>query len=270
MATIKNDLVTGLVSVWLSDSTAIITDLHGTNNLTNNNSVVTTTLVQGNAGDFELDSSQSLSITDAAQSGLDIIGDMSFAAWVKLEAIANTNEILNKSYGSTNQAYSFKIKNNTGTPALQVEISSDGGITNKDTFNQPVATVVVGTTYMVGFSWDASASTARFYLDGSNVGGNLVGSQTSCFNSTSPFVIGCRGSFGGDFFDGIINQVCVWNAVLTDGNFSTFYNAGVGIPYESAVSGPANLKTRDTITKANTKTIETIAMADIKTIDTIS
>lgn len=266
MSSISTDLATGLVSVWLTDSSGLTTDLHGSNTLTNSG-VSSTTLVQGDAGDFEASESDYEYITDASQSGLDLTSDMTVALWLRLESQVQT-ALVSKWNGSGDQR-SFFCEYDHPNTELRFWNSDDGtdaGVTSIGISQ----TLSAATNYHLVWVYDASAGTCQIYVNGSSIG---TGSSlnTSTYNSTSSFAIGARYSNAGSpisFTDGIVNQVCVWNTTLTSGNVSTLYNSGSGIPYEA--SGPANLKTRDTIAKANIKTIDGIAIANVKTIDTIT
>ena len=69
------------------------------NDLTDNATVLYGTGKIGNAADFELATSEYLSITDAAQTGLDITGEITIACWIKPESI-NINAIIAGKYTS--------------------------------------------------------------------------------------------------------------------------------------------------------------------------
>ena len=80
------------------------------NNLTDNNTVLYAAGKIGNAADFELDTSEYLSITDAAQTGLDITGEISITFWIKLESIGISQIIVSKySFTDNKRAYSISI-----------------------------------------------------------------------------------------------------------------------------------------------------------------
>ena len=90
MADVKTDYSTGLVSCWLSDSSGLTTDLVTAtgNDLTNVNTVTSTTGKNGDAGDFELSSGQLLKITDANFTNLNPTSAISIAAWIKIESVS--------------------------------------------------------------------------------------------------------------------------------------------------------------------------------------
>ncbi len=67
-----------------------------------------------------------------------------------------------------------------------------------------------------------------------------------------------------------LDAISVWSSALSSTDVTTLYNSGSGIPYAATASGPASLKTRDTIAKASVKTIDGIAIASVKSINTIT
>src|SRR5262245_43908996 len=79
-------LTDNLVSFWeLEEASGTRNDSHGTNHLTDNNTVGQGVGTVGNCGDFENGNSENLSITDnASLSGGDT--DFTVQAWINLES----------------------------------------------------------------------------------------------------------------------------------------------------------------------------------------
>ena len=177
--------------------------------------------------DLERDSSQYLSITDVAQTGLDITGDMSIMCWVKLESVPSAGqrrEFASKwDNGSNQRSWFFSY---IGTPALEFINSNDGSAAAAGTRSQ---TLTVGTWYHIAMAYDASAGEVEFFVDGSSIG--TAGSmKTSLYNSSAPFLIGARMDAGSpnDFQDSLMDEVGVYNAVLSDATILADYNSGDG------------------------------------------
>lgn len=171
--------------------------------------------------DFERGSTQHLSITDASQSNLDLSGDFTIEAWVKVESNPGTNEeyaIVGKynNNGVDQRAYLFNYQHNVsaGTYQLRSLISSDGtgGNTTFMTANQ---TLTPGTWYHVAFSYTASSGSGTFYVNGSSVGTGSSG-PSSIHNSSGEFQIGSFQTGGTDaHFDGLVDEVRIWNIART-------------------------------------------------------
>lgn len=238
MADIKthSTLPTSLVSVWeLQETSGTRVDSHGSNDLTDNNTVLYGTgKVLTNAADFEASNSEYLDISDASQSGLDLSGDLSIAAWVKIETDSGDMTIASK-INSGQVAYELKLQD-LGIPAegIGFVLSANGSTLEKYEYTQTFNT---GTWYHIVVTLDISAKTMQFYVNGSNIGNDPTGTATSIHNSTAPFRIGAGSSGTSNNFDGLIEQVCVWSKELTSGEVSDLYNSGSGIPYEEVGGG---------------------------------
>ena len=81
-------LKTNLVSYWkMEEASGSRVDVHGSNDLTDNNTVLNATGISGNGADHERDTSEWLSIAHASQTNLDVTtGDFSISCWIKRES----------------------------------------------------------------------------------------------------------------------------------------------------------------------------------------
>lgn len=230
---IKNDanLSTSLVSCWLSDSSGLLTDLvtASGNDLTNNNTVTLTTGKQGDAGDFERDNTEWLSVADTAS--LSFTSDMSINIWFKSESNQSAQDVVAKDQSTGNQRSYIMRVNSTGN-TLGFFASTDGSDFPGGTQS---VTITNGVFIMLTVVYDASAGTSELFADGSSIGSVTNGS--SIFDSTADFTIGISNEgTAGSKTDGVLNQVCVWSKKLTSTEVSDLYNSGNGIPFEAAVS----------------------------------
>ena len=175
--------------------------------------------------DLESSSSQYWSITDASQTGLDLSGDLTFEAWIKPESVSGNDHILAKYVTSGNQrAYRFNLSNN-GAGNFTVNLSGNGASGTTCAFSSNNSVITTGTWQHVAFTYEASTQTGQLYLDGSSVTTNLIGTApTSIKNSTAPFLVGSYKTGTANFFDGLIDEVRVWNVERTSGEISANYN----------------------------------------------
>jgi hypothetical protein len=67
----------------------------------------------------------------------------------------------------------------------------------------------------VAVAWTAASHSATFYVNGSSVGTDSTGSLTSTFDNTAPFMIGSFNAGALGYFDGLVDDVRVWNTVRT-------------------------------------------------------
>lgn len=182
--------------------------------------------------DLELSSSQYAYITDASQTGLDITGDITIEAWIKLEQLPSTAGSIFVITGKgdwgnavNTRAYYFAI--NTSNK-LFFSFSSDGGNSNvAGTSSDSTSLFTAGVWHHVAVTLDASASSMELYVDGVNVADTESGSITSIYNSNNDFFVGSRKANGTytDFFDGLIDEVRVWNDIRTSGEISANYDS---------------------------------------------
>ena len=172
--------------------------------------------------DLELSSSQYLSITDANQTGLDITGDISLEAWVKLEQLPSTAgsvmALVVKDDVGTQRSYIFNVPT---TDKLRFNYWSVS--TNITTLDSTAAFFVagdVGSWVHVAIAVDVSAQTAVMYKNGSSVAVTQTTTDaTSIEDNASTFYIG--GST--QFFDGLIDEVRVWSDIRTSTEISDNY-----------------------------------------------
>lgn len=234
MATdIKNDatLSTSLISHWeLEEASGTRVDSHGSNDLTDNNTVGQGTGKQGNCADFEDTNTEYLSITDASQSGLDFnTGDLSFSFWAAFESFpAGGSEILSK-FNATD-GYGIILD---GTQKLVINYYSGGNRTKLTTDAAITTSGEFGTFIHIAGAIDVSANTWTVYKNDSSVAVSTTLSAASAIgNSSVDFNMGRR-TASTLYVDGLIDEVSMWNKILSSAEVTDLYNSGSGIPYDA-------------------------------------
>lgn len=170
-----------------------------------------TTNTNTHALDLESSSSQYASVSDNA--ALSITGDMSGEAMVKLESDTGSQQtIMSKWTDTGNQrSYIFRI-----SPSSIALVLADTGTDPTVSSSSVSYTFQLGVYYHVAFTYDASAGEVKLYVNGVQVGATQTGARTSIYDGTADFRIGCRfSSVAIEFFDGIIDEVRVWNDIRT-------------------------------------------------------
>lgn len=219
-------LPTSLVSFWeLEEASGTRVDAHGSNDLTDNNTVGQATGKVGYAADFEDTNTEYLSITDAAQTGLDITGDFSFNFWINFESDpSGTSPVpIGKYGGAGNRAYLLQYQ----VSGWRVVISTNG--TAEGVSATVTHSVSTGTWYNIGATYDVSAGTLEVFVNGSSIGTG-TGGPTSIANTAGDFNLG-RNPAGGNYLDGLLDQVGVWTKLLSSTEMTDLYNGGRGLPY---------------------------------------
>lgn len=225
-------LTTGLVSYWdLGEASGTRADSHGSNTLADNNTVTSTTGIggSGTAALFASANSEYLSITDAAQSGLDLAGPLSMNIWYKPTTNVSTANVIGKWNGGASQA-SYRGSVSTSGAALGILLSTNGSFQASNSKNQSITTLTTGTWYMLTWVFDRTAGEVTFYLNGSSVGTATGVTTSALFDGTSDFRIGCTGA-GSEFMDAAAQFAGVWSKTLTTQEITDLYNAGAGLPY---------------------------------------
>jgi len=209
-----------IVSRWkLNESSGNALDNVGSNNLTDNNTVASAAGQFGeNARDFETGNTESFSITDGSQSGLDITGDMTVSFWFRAES-SKSHRIFNKYYTGTNQrSYAVDVT----TTHIRF-LNTSNGQTGTEQVGSVAWAFSLATWYHITVVYDASAGEVEAFVNGSSVGTD-TGNNTSLHNGSSNVYVGDAGP-GGDPMDGMLQDLIVWNFELSSANVTSLYAA---------------------------------------------
>lgn len=232
---IKNDanLSTNLVSCWeLQETSGARVDSHGTNDLTDNNTVgYGVGHILTNAADFEQTNSEYLSIADASQTGLDGMSDLSFSFWFKLESTSDYGTYVSK-WGNSTATYSFLVRQAIGDLDTMAVYVGDG--TNVGGGNITGLALSLATWYHAVVTFDSSTGDIKLYIN-NVLKGTIASSVTGIANTSPDFMLGVADNGGTPawFLDGMLEQVCIWSKVLTSTEITDLYNSGSGIPYDA-------------------------------------
>jgi hypothetical protein len=220
-------LTDNLVAYWeLEEASGTRNDSHGSNHLTDVNTVGSTTGKVGTAADFEAGSSECLIRTDNTDLSTGDI-DFTWAFWINPESTGSFPVILSKGIaGAGNREYLAYID---GSAKIFWEVNG-ASITTAGSVSTSTWHFVVGwhdaTNNLVGVSLDDTSATAA---DGGGVDGS------------ADFELGAS-TTQGLYFDGLIDQVGFWKRVLTAGERTALYNSGAGLSYAGLSAGGADHK----------------------------
>jgi hypothetical protein len=220
-------LLTGLVAYWKLDETSGTRVASVGFNLTDNNTVLSGTGKQGNAADFESSASEYLSAANAICGPIQFSGNQDFtvAFWCNMESKTGDPAMVSKFEGSQR---SWEVWYNSAADLIEFTVSGNG--TTRSAVTSLLA-MTVG-LYRLVYCWhDATADTINIKLDNGAVAS--TSHTTGVFNSTTPFIVGAEPSAGSavSYFDGLIDELGIWNRVLTGAEIITLYNTNAGITY---------------------------------------
>lgn len=212
-----------LVSWWpLDETTGTRNDAHGTNHLTDNNTVGYAAGKHSNGADFEFSSAEYLSITNAAQTGLGFNGSTwSLSYWIKKES--DTDGV---SFGKGNSGQvTFYIQHDVSGTSVRFANSSE-------TAFDWTSSESAGTWYHYVFVYDSG--TLTLYKDGSSLGNKSVGTLTA---SSAYFSVGMVEKYASNYIDGVLDEVGVWSRAITGSEVTELYNSGNGLDYAGTGGG---------------------------------
>lgn len=180
-----------LVSYWkLDEASGNAIDSKGSNTLVNTGTAVYSAAKFGNGTTFV--ATKYLSIADAAQTGLDIIGNFTFSMWIYTNVdFVDTNEmfLIDKYNGTGNKrGYLFELYNTGGATRLQVNLSPNGTTVNVVYLNWAL---LKQTWYYLTATYTASTHLVNFYVNGLLLGAAQDITTTSIYNNDQPFYLGC-------------------------------------------------------------------------------
>ena len=195
-------------------------DSQGSNDLTDHNTVGNTTGKQSNAADFESDNSEALYIADNADLSFGD-EDFSISGWVKLESLA-LDAVWSKYVTSGNhREYMLYINSSK----FQWLVSSDG-TSSTSVVADSEGTLSTGTWYFVTVYHDATANEIGVSVNGGTI--DTASHTTGVNDDTSEFNLGAWEDHTTNFLDGALDEVVVWNKVLSQDEIDWLYNLGSG------------------------------------------
>lgn len=175
--------------------------------------------VNSHSIEFDGASNQYLSITDANQTGLDITGDITIEAWVKLDAVGDRGIVWKNSPNGNNPGYFMQFEDSSGNMRLHMRVSDGTEIAY--TFSNEIFDDDIGAWVHVAATWENGTNTIpTLYVNGTPTGAFFSDATgiSGVGTNAEPLLIG-RGYVGqnADFtdLDGKLDEVRIWNVVRT-------------------------------------------------------
>lgn len=200
----------GLISYYkLDEGSGTIIDIYGTNNATNNGALNTTGRINS-AYDFE--STEGDYIESGANSGLSNNQARTISIWIKKESNVTAQIFTIGASGSL-----WTIRLGGGGTDLTLDYDTGGNtasnITIWDTNWHHIVGIYNGTN-------------GKMYVDG-----NITADEVDSVNTNSSHIFLSRNIGASDYFDGLIDEVGIWNRTLTLSEISDLWNGGDGLSY---------------------------------------
>lgn len=253
-------LIDNLVSYWkLDEASGTRADSHGSNNLTDNNTVTSTTGKIGNAALFNAVDADNEYLSKSSPSSIPTgSGDRTIAGWINFSALRGTDSyqtIFSSGVQSVgNDEFTFVVwENGSGNEYLAVDRYGARQSSND---------IVASTSTWYHVAVVMSSSNLTFYLNGSAHGTATGGTYNTV--ATSTLQIGKRFADTGSDFRGYIEELGVWSKALTSDEITDLYNSGSGLAYPFSTT---SIKTINGLSLASVKTVNGLAIASVKTVN---
>lgn len=218
-----------LVAWWSLDETSgTRADSHDSNDLTDNNTVGYAAGKVGNAADFVEVNSEYLSVSLTMPSP---VTAMSYVGWWNTDSLSGQVSVFNY-IGTAGMLV------NRNASSIRVWIGGGGNYTLNPS---PSPNFSTGTWYHVAVVYDGSGATnddrGKIYIDGAVLTSpNWLGTIPASISGGSQSVVVGKGS---GYFDGLLDETCVFNDALTADEVAWLYNSGTGRAY-SELGGAAS------------------------------
>ena len=221
-------ILDNLEAHWkLNEASGTRVDSHGSNDLTDINTVLQAAGKIGNAAQFQDSNSERLFVADNASLSMGDI-DFSFAAWVYLDSKpAEQMYVFSKGLVSANAEYQLYWNDAADRFTFRVSDDTTSQGENADNLGAPST----ATWYFIMCWHDATANTINIKVNDGTV--DSAAYSLGSYDSIRPFTIGARsdGSSHNRFWDGRIDSLSVWKRVLTAQEQTDLYNGGAGLDY---------------------------------------
>jgi hypothetical protein len=228
-------LTDSLSAYWkLDEASGTREDSHGANDLTDNNTVGSTTGKLNTAGSFIAANSEYLSIADNATLSFDPATPFTFSAWVYLQSKV-VDRTIGGSWNFAGADRSFIVYYQSSSDRFRFEISADGSTSGVSINADSLGSPATGTWYFVVAWHDYLGGFIAIQVNNGTVDqASWLGGTR---NTASPFILGANGTGTGAFWNGRIDEVGYWvGDILTASERTQLYNGGAGLAYPFPVS----------------------------------
>jgi hypothetical protein len=224
-------LPTELTAYWKLDETSgTREDSFGANDLTDNNTVGSTTGKVGNAAQFIKANSEYLSIADNAALSMANISFM-LSCWVYADTLTDQAAIMSKGDANNSNTIEYRITF-TGTEGTnRFRFGIGNGTANAGVLANSLGAPSTATWYFILCWHDAVADTINIQVNNGTV--DSASTAIGSFDSAHEFTLGRYSNLDGNYWDGRIDEVGIWkNKVPTVQERSDLYNSGNGNTYD--------------------------------------
>jgi hypothetical protein len=221
-------VVTGLVGAWGFEDGAGTTATDSSGRGLNGTVADATWTAAGRFGGALAFNGTNSWVTVADNAALDLTTGMTLEAWVKPGALAGWTTVMMKERGTAGLGYALYASDNAGQPPAAYVYR------NADVSALGTSALAIGAWTHLSTTYDGA--NLRLYVNGALVRTRAV--TGSLPNTANPFRIGGNGVWG-EYFNGVIDEVRVYNRALTQTEIQSDMGAAVSpAPAAGAVLAP--------------------------------
>lgn len=250
------DITDDVSAHWALEDTS---DSHGSVDITNNGATEGATGKVDDAFDFERDDSDYCSVGSSFFPS----GEFSVSFWVNQETENNYQKVICVDKSESGSYPAFGIERSNGDKWRFTIASTSNSLYYIDSNS----TISASTWYHLVCTYNSATGLMQMYVDGTlqTDTDNLSGTRGT---ATGDFLIGAGYYNGsrGSYFDGIIDEVTVWDRIINQTEVTTLYNSGSGIAYPWSGTPPSGWTGTINGVSDPTKVIS-ITVASIETIN---
>jgi hypothetical protein len=215
-------LLTDLISYWKLDASGVTVDSHGSNTLTDNNTVGSAAGKIQEGVSLVAASSEYLSRVSNASLELGNI-DFTIQAWFKATTFPATSPVVVAK--SSPAGWDYYLYHNGSGFSFDVGTGAGraGQVADSSTFN-------TGTWYHILCWHDAAADTVNIQTNNGTIFSATTSGVAPAVNNFL-FHIGAADSGTAEFWNGVIDEVAFWKRTLTEAERARLYNSGNGLAY---------------------------------------
>jgi hypothetical protein len=254
----NNPGTSNLISWWaLDESSGTRNDSHGSNHLTDVNTVTAGTGKKAGDAVFTAANSEYLTVTDNSSLSMGNI-NLTVCMWVKLASDPSSYAVMMAKWTGETANREFIIRYVGGsTDRFEFLVSPDGTDTTPATIidADSFGAMSTDTWYFVCAWHDADNDLIAIQVNDGAI--DSTAHSTGIFNGMANFFLGTHAGLLG-FWDGQMDEVFLYKRILSDAQRTWLYNSGVGRSYceitEACATPTATFTITDTPTITNTPT----------------
>lgn len=221
-------VIDNLKAYWsLEETSGTRADAHGSNDLTDVNTVTSTTGIQGTAASFDSANTESLEVSDPVDLRLGSDTSFTMAGWLRVPSAANTPVWAKASPFGGNQI-EYLLRYDADNLRFRFFLQ-DGAVAHNHSVSLSSAT-----WYFVIMWHDAAADTINVQVNNGTASSTSHTGGTTYY-SGSLFALGRQAGSGGTF-TGDLDEVGFWDRALTSDERTWLYNSGAGRSYADIVA----------------------------------